>query len=137
LLIQGFEGWRSHAYPDPATQGKPYTIGYGHTGKMVYLGMAITRYQGDIYFNMDSKKFEVYVDRNLPFSINSKLFDMAVSGTYNFGYRIKGNLKACFWRPDKNYRPLHSCWMSYNHANGKVNRGLTNRRLRELNYAGI
>lgn len=33
-LIKKFEGLRLEAYPDPATGAEPYTIGYGHTGKV-------------------------------------------------------------------------------------------------------
>ncbi|MEE4411931.1 lysozyme, partial [Serratia sp. C2(2)] len=31
MLIKRFEGLSLQAYPDPATGGKPWTIGYGHT----------------------------------------------------------------------------------------------------------
>ena len=31
-LIINFEGISLIAYPDPATGGDPWTIGYGHTG---------------------------------------------------------------------------------------------------------
>ena len=30
-LTENFEGLRLIAYPDPATNGDPWTIGYGHT----------------------------------------------------------------------------------------------------------
>lgn len=30
-LVGGFEGLRTHAYPDPATKGDPWTICYGET----------------------------------------------------------------------------------------------------------
>jgi|LauGreDrversion4_2_1035121.scaffolds.fasta_scaffold179322_2 GH24 family phage-related lysozyme (muramidase) len=30
-LIKKFEGFSSKPYPDPATKGVPYTIGYGAT----------------------------------------------------------------------------------------------------------
>jgi lysozyme len=31
-LLRHFEGLRLEAYPDPASGGEPWTIGYGHTG---------------------------------------------------------------------------------------------------------
>lgn len=34
-----FEGWRNAAYPDPLTGGDPITIGVGHTGPEVFLGL--------------------------------------------------------------------------------------------------
>lgn len=30
--LEGFEGFRSHAYPDPLSGGEPWTVGYGATG---------------------------------------------------------------------------------------------------------
>lgn len=33
------EGWQNKAYPDPLTKGPPFTIGVGHTGPEVYLGL--------------------------------------------------------------------------------------------------
>lgn len=34
-----FEGWRNAAYPDPLTNGDPWTIGVGHTGPEVFKGL--------------------------------------------------------------------------------------------------
>jgi len=49
-LIAEFEGFRSAAYPDPASGGDPWTIGYGFTqlnGRAVRPGDTISREQGD------------------------------------------------------------------------------------------
>jgi lysozyme len=50
-LIKKFEGCRLKSYPDPATGGKPYTIGWGSTkdthGKPFGLGATITQAQAD------------------------------------------------------------------------------------------
>jgi len=50
-LIKKFEGCRLKSYPDPATGGKPYTIGWGSTkdthGKPFGLGATITQEQAD------------------------------------------------------------------------------------------
>lgn len=35
----GFEGWKTHAYPDPLTKGAPWTIGVGHCGTEVHEGL--------------------------------------------------------------------------------------------------
>ena len=43
-LIKQFEGYSSKAYPDPATGGAPWTIGYGTTNG-VKPGMIITAEQ--------------------------------------------------------------------------------------------
>ncbi len=34
-LVQGAEGLRLTAYPDPGTGGAPWTVGWGHTGPEV------------------------------------------------------------------------------------------------------
>lgn len=41
-LVSRWEGLELSAYPDPATGGDPWTIGYGHTGPDVKRGLKIT-----------------------------------------------------------------------------------------------
>jgi lysozyme len=38
----GMEGWYRKAYPDPLTGGVPWTIGVGHTGLEVHMGLEWT-----------------------------------------------------------------------------------------------
>ena len=45
-LIAEFEGFVAHAYPDPASGGEPWTIGYGYTtleGRPVQPGDTISQ----------------------------------------------------------------------------------------------
>ena len=49
-LIAEFEGFVDHAYPDPASGGEPWTIGYGFTsldGRPVQPGDTISQAEGD------------------------------------------------------------------------------------------
>jgi GH24 family phage-related lysozyme (muramidase) len=49
-LIAEFEGFVDHAYPDPASGGEPWTIGYGFTsldGRPVQPGDTISKAEGD------------------------------------------------------------------------------------------
>lgn len=46
-LAKRFEGCRLTAYPDPATGGAPWTIGYGATGSDVGPGTVWTQAQAD------------------------------------------------------------------------------------------
>jgi GH24 family phage-related lysozyme (muramidase) len=49
-LIRSFEGFVDHAYPDPASGGEPWTIGYGFTtlnGRPVQPGQVISRAEAD------------------------------------------------------------------------------------------
>lgn len=41
------EGLRLHAYPDPLSGGEPFTIGYGHTGPGIHLGLTWTLVQAE------------------------------------------------------------------------------------------
>jgi lysozyme len=45
--LEGREGKRNHAYPDPATGGNPWTIGYGQTGPDIHPGLYWTDEQCD------------------------------------------------------------------------------------------
>jgi len=50
-LIRRFEGFVDHAYPDPASGGEPWTIGYGFTtleGRPVQPGQTISREQAEL-----------------------------------------------------------------------------------------
>jgi lysozyme len=37
--LREFEGFENEAYPDPLTNGDPWTIGVGHTGPEVFKGL--------------------------------------------------------------------------------------------------
>lgn len=45
--LEGMEGRRHEAYPDPLTKGVPWTIGVGHTGPEVVQGLVWTDEQID------------------------------------------------------------------------------------------
>ena len=64
-LIQTCEGCRLSAYPDPASGGAPWTIGYGHTGPEVHPGLVISQPQADSWLRSDVTRFEAAVDRCL------------------------------------------------------------------------
>lgn len=67
-LIKQFEGYRSKAYPDPATGGAPWTIGYGTTvypsGEKVAKGDTITPNHAEYCLRNDVAKFESGVDEH-------------------------------------------------------------------------
>ncbi len=86
-------GCRCIAYPDPATKGKPWTIGFGHTGKDVYPGLVITKEQGLQIFIKDLSKFVNYVNKQLEgYPILQKEFEAYVDQCFNTGYTLKGEL---------------------------------------------
>lgn len=60
------EGTRYVAYPDPLTGGAPYTIGKGHTGPEVRLGLRWTDAQIETAFESDIAIAEHGIAINLP-----------------------------------------------------------------------
>jgi len=85
-LLHQFEGLRLEAYPDPATGGEPWTIGYGHTGPDVYPGLLWTREQAEAAFAARlSREFEPGVLAALTRGPSQSQFDAMVALAYNIG----------------------------------------------------
>lgn len=87
-VLEYFEGRRNDAYPDPATGGEPITIGVGHTGPEVRLGMQWTEAQIDVALSADLKRFEEGV-QFLTGVLPQCQFDALVLFAFNVGI---GNL---------------------------------------------
>lgn len=123
--IQAYEGCRLKAYVCPA--GVP-TIGYGHTGKEVKMGMTITQSQADSLFIKDMEPFEAWVSREFPKATQGQ-FDALVSFAYNCG---TGNLaKSTLYRKAKanmNDASIPAEFAKWNKGGGKVLPGLIKRR---------
>ena len=84
-LTEGFEGVRLTAYPDPATGGDPWTIGYGHTGPEVHSGMTITQEQAENYLMQDVAKAASDVNAKVTVEITQNEFDALVDFAFNCG----------------------------------------------------
>lgn len=85
-LIKHFEGCRLKAYPDPGSEdGRPWTIGYGHTGKDVVRGLVWTQAQADAALARDVASFSDEVEKLIKVSVTQAQFDALVSFAYNVG----------------------------------------------------
>ena len=84
-LTENFEGLRLTAYPDPATHGDPWTIGYGHTGAEVHQGMTITQEQAEEFLMQDVQKAVQTVNSKVHTDLTQNEFDALVSFVYNLG----------------------------------------------------
>lgn len=84
-LIEQFEGRRHTAYPDPATGGKPWTIGIGSTGPDIGPGTVWTDAEIDERFSADLRRFEIGVNKMLLVPVSQNAFDALVSFAYNCG----------------------------------------------------
>lgn len=85
-LMHFFEGCRLEAYPDPASGGDPWTIGWGDTGPDVVPGLKITQEEADARFRRRVEEFaKVVRECTAGSSTNQNQFDAFVSFTYNCG----------------------------------------------------
>jgi lysozyme len=85
-VLHHFEGCELESYPDPATGGDPYTIGWGDTGADVMPGLCITQAEADVRFEKRlSKEFEPGVMAALTRTPTQANFDAMVCLAYNIG----------------------------------------------------
>lgn len=129
-LIKQFEGYSSKAYPDPATGGAPWTIGYGTT-KGVKPGMIITAEQAEKMLRDDVEKFESGVSSLITAPTTQGQFDAMVSLAYNIGLGNFGKSTLLKKHNARCYTCAADQFRVWNRANGKVMNGLTKRRAAE------
>lgn len=129
-LIKQFEGYSSKAYPDPATGGAPWTIGYGTT-KGVKPGMVITAQQAEKMLRDDVAKFESGVSSLITAPTTQGQFDAMVSLAYNIGLGNFGKSTLLKKHNSRCYTCAADQFRVWNRANGKAMNGLTKRRAAE------
>lgn len=134
-LIMEFEGLELKAYPDPATGGEPWTIGYGHTTRAgppaVGPGLRITKEEAEAILKRDLEKFSDGVFKMLRMPVNAYQFGALVSLAYNIGL---GNFRKSSLLTAVNagdFKTAAAKFALYNRANKKVMAGLTRRRAAE------
>lgn len=138
-LVQEFEGCAKRradgsfeAYPDPATGGDPWTIGWGSTGPEIKKGVVWSQKQCDDRFTAHLGEFAEKVDRLLGGAPTTQhQFDAMVSFAYNVG---PANLAASTLLKKhkvKDYSGAAAEFARWNKANKKVMAGLTRRRAAE------
>jgi GH24 family phage-related lysozyme (muramidase) len=85
-LIKTWEGCRLSAYPDPASGGAPWTIGYGHTGAEVVPGLTISQEQADAWLEQDAAEATGAIDRLLSgVVLTPRQRDALISFCFNVG----------------------------------------------------
>lgn len=131
-LIKQFEGCRLKAYPDPATGGEPYTIGWGLTSAAgiikVTPGLRITQEQADAYLVQSLAKYEQAVSKALKRTPTPNEHGAMVSLCFNIGPGAfaKSSVVRKFNAGDT--AGAANSFLLWNKAAGKVMAGLTRRR---------
>lgn len=134
-LIMVSEGFEAESYPDPATGGDPWTIGFGHTSAAgppkVRKGLKITRAQGEAILSTDLVRTESQVRAAVKVPLNSNQLGALVSFTYNVGLgNLKGSTLLRLLNAG-NYAGAAAEFQKWTKAAGKTMPGLVARRAAE------
>jgi GH24 family phage-related lysozyme (muramidase) len=138
-LIQSFEGCAKKradgsydAYPDPATGGDPWTIGWGTTGPDVKKGLVWTQKQCDDRFAADLGAFAGKVQAALGTTATTQhQFDAMVSFAYNVGMGNFSSSTLLKKHKADDHAGAAAEFAKWDKAAGKVMAGLTRRRAAE------
>jgi lysozyme len=132
-LVKSFEQCRLVGYL-PTPDDVP-TIGWGHTGPEVHIGLVWTQAQADAQFETDINDFAYHVDQLLAGApTNDNQFAAMVSFAYNVGIGrvsppkgfISSQVLACHRR--RAYEAAANSFKNWTKQNGKVLGGLVRRR---------
>jgi len=125
-LLKSFEGCKLNAYLDVG--GIP-TIGWGHTGPEVVIGMTMTQPQADAQLEKDLEKFYI-LDHYLEEEVNENQYSALVCLAYNIGLRAVRT--STLLKKINNGDDPSKEWLKWNYVGGKIIVGLTKRRKAEL-----
>ncbi|MBV9842766.1 MAG: glycoside hydrolase family protein [Sphingomonadaceae bacterium] len=130
--IMAAEGCRLEAYPDPATGGDPWTIGWGTIGEGIARGVSWTQQQCDERLASDVTDFAAGVAHLLDgCSTSQAQFDALTSFSYNLGLSALGDSTLLRLHRAGDFDAAAGEFGKWIHANGKVMAGLVKRRAAE------
>ena len=131
-LIKKFEGLVLKAYK-PLPSEKYYTIGWGHYGEDVKIGMKITQEEAEKLLRSDIAPIEKTLN-GLNINLSQGKFDALVSWCFNLGL---GNFKSStmyrFIVSKKSDLEITDQMVKWHNAGGKPLLGLKRRRCEEAN----
>lgn len=130
-MIKSFEGLRLRAYPDPGTGGKPWTVGYGHTGPDVHPNTHITVQEAEALLKGDLDKFEAGVEKAVGANTTDNQFAAMVSLAYNIG--LGAFLRSTVLRQHRagNHKLAAAAFLMWVKGGGRTLPGLVRRRATE------
>jgi GH24 family phage-related lysozyme (muramidase) len=126
-LIKRFEGCRLESYQDSVGV---WTIGYGST-RGVGPGQVITQDEADRRFLVDKETVEKCIANSVSAELTQGQYDALCSFVFNLGCRALGNSTLLRKLNDGDEEGAAQEFMRWNHAGGKVLKGLTDRRQAE------
>ena len=139
-LIKDFEGCHLDAYPDPASGGDPWTIGYGTTrygdGRPVKRGDKINAIEADLLLRHEVDRIATKLRATVPFwvAMSDRQQCALISFAYNLGsgfYGAKGFETISARLRDKDWSGVPDALMLYRNPGTNVEAGLKRRRIAE------
>lgn len=128
--LKRHEGLRLHAYPDPATGGEPWTIGYGRAHG-IKQGQQISAETAEQYLREDLQWVEDAIRETVTAPLTQGQYDAICSLIYNIGEGAWRGSTMLRRLNERQYMQAAAEFIRWNKANGKVLPGLTNRRVLE------
>lgn len=130
-LENEFEGCRLTAYPDPASGGEPWTIGWGHTGPEVHEGLIWTQEQADAQLVKDKARAQAIIDNLVKYNLTANE-DLAVRDfIFNLGAGAFQGSTLLRMLNSGDYAGAAGQFERWDHAAGRVVAGLLRRRAAE------
>jgi lysozyme len=123
--LKQFEGCRYETYLD--TGGVP-TIGFGHTGSDVQMGMKIDEAEAERLLRKDLETAEKCVNNCVRVALTQHQFDALVSFAYNVGCGSLGRSTLLQYLNDGQDDLAAKEFLRWNKVRGQVVAGLTRRR---------
>lgn len=127
-LLHQWEGCRLTAYPDLATGGDPWTIGFGATGSDIKEGTVWTQEQADVDLACRVHDILEGFSKFITVSLNDNQAGALASLQYNIGLHNLETSTLARYLNAGNYRAAAEQFLVWNRANGKFMQGLENRR---------
>lgn len=127
-LLKSFEGWSGVAYPDPATGGEPFTIGYGFT-KGVSPGDTMTLEEGEARLEEEVEHDYERPLRDLVMApYNENQWAAMVVLSFNIGVGAFRTSSVLRNHNAGNKQAAADSFLLWNRGGGKVMKGLVRRR---------
>lgn len=138
-IIKQFEGCakrmpdgRLMAYPDPATGGAPFTIGWGSTGSDIKPGTIWTQAEADARLAQEVAEKAAAVGRMVTVALTDNEAGALISFAYNVGTgALQSSTLLRLLNAGGSKLSVADQFLRWNKAAGKVMDGLTRRRTAE------
>jgi lysozyme len=127
-LAKQFEGCVLTAYPDPASGGDPWTIGYGATGPGITQGVTWTQNQADVDLIARMTAIGARVDSLVTVDITDEQKGALCDFAYNLGVGALAGSTLLKMLNAGNVQGAADQFLRWDMASGKVMAGLEHRR---------